>query len=78
MSAIRPVAVVSGGARRLGRQLCLTLATRGFDVIILYRESHRDAQSLEQEIAAGHLRLGVHSDQTHRTIPPFLGSIPIA
>ena len=56
MSAIRPVAVVSGGARRLGRQLCLTLATRGFDVIILYRESHRDARSLEQEIAA--LRLG--------------------
>jgi len=59
MSALRPVAVVTGGARRLGRQLCMTLAARGFDLVILYRESRRDAQSLEQEIAA--LRLGGHT-----------------
>ena len=56
MSAPRPVAVVTGGARRLGRQLCMTLAARGFDLVILYRDSRRDAQSLEEEIAA--LRLG--------------------
>lgn len=52
MSAIRRVAVVTGGARRLGRQLCMTLAARGFDLVILYRESRSDAQSLEKEIAA--------------------------
>jgi NAD(P)-dependent dehydrogenase (short-subunit alcohol dehydrogenase family) len=52
MNAIRPVAVVTGGARRLGRQLCITLAARGFDLVILYRESRSDAQSLEKEIAA--------------------------
>ena len=51
-SAIRPVAVVTGGGRRLGRQLCMTLAARGFDLVILYRESRGDAQSLEKEIAA--------------------------
>ena len=67
MSALRPVAVVTGGARRLGRQLCMTLAARGFDLVILYRESRRDAQSLEQEIAA--LRLGgAHSFPVCRCI----------
>ena len=45
-----PVAVVTGGARRLGRQLCTTLASRGFDVVILYRGSEADTRSLEQEI----------------------------
>jgi 3-oxoacyl-[acyl-carrier protein] reductase len=46
------VAVVTGGARRLGRHLCLDLARRGFDIVILYRESEADARSLEKEIAA--------------------------
>jgi NAD(P)-dependent dehydrogenase (short-subunit alcohol dehydrogenase family) len=43
---------VTGGARRLGRHLCLTLAARGYDVVILYRDSADEAQSLEREIAA--------------------------
>jgi NAD(P)-dependent dehydrogenase (short-subunit alcohol dehydrogenase family) len=47
-----PVAVVTGGARRLGRHLCLFLAGRGYDVVILYRESQAEARALEQEIAA--------------------------
>jgi len=45
-----PVAVVTGGARRLGRHLCTTLAARGYDVVILYRDSEADARSLEQHI----------------------------
>ncbi len=45
-----PVAVVTGGARRLGRHLCLTLAARGYDVVILYRNSEADARTLEQQI----------------------------
>ena len=49
------VAVVTGGARRLGRTLCLALARRGFDVVILYRNSEADARSLQAEIeATGH------------------------
>ncbi len=48
-----PVAVVTGGARRLGRHLCSSLARRGYDLVILYRESASDAQSLEGEIRAG-------------------------
>lgn len=47
-----PVAVVTGGARRLGRHLCTTLAARDFDVVILYRDSEAKARSLEQQIVA--------------------------
>jgi len=55
-AADRRVAVVTGGARRLGRQLCLSLAARGFDVIIVYRSSDHDARTLEQEITASGAR----------------------
>jgi NAD(P)-dependent dehydrogenase (short-subunit alcohol dehydrogenase family) len=47
-----PVAVVTGGPRRLGRHLCKALATRGYDVVILYRSSETEARVLEQEITA--------------------------
>ena len=46
-----PVAVVTGGPRRLGRHLCASLAVRGFDIVILYRSSEADARALEREIA---------------------------
>ena len=46
-----PVAVVTGGARRGGRQLCMTLAARGYDLVILYRDSEAEARSLEQELS---------------------------
>jgi 3-oxoacyl-[acyl-carrier protein] reductase len=48
-----PVAVVTGGPRRLGRHLCKGLAARGYDLVILYRESEAEARSLEAEIAEG-------------------------
>jgi len=60
-TSVVPVAVVTGGARRLGRHLCLALARRGFDIVILYRESEADARSLEKEIAAAGRKARVHS-----------------
>lgn len=48
----RPVAVVTGGARRLGRHLCAVLAARGYDIVILYRTSHVEAQALVAEITS--------------------------
>ncbi|MEQ1575461.1 MAG: SDR family oxidoreductase [Vicinamibacterales bacterium] len=47
-----PVAVVTGGARRLGRHLCATLARRGYDLVVLYRDSEADARTLVEEIGA--------------------------
>jgi NAD(P)-dependent dehydrogenase (short-subunit alcohol dehydrogenase family) len=46
------LAVVTGGARRLGRHLSLTLADRGYDVVIFYRHSTDDAQSLVSAVEA--------------------------
>ena len=48
----RRVAVVTGGARRLGRHLCLSLAARGYDVVVLYRSSDDDARTLVEAIEA--------------------------
>ena len=46
-----PVALVTGGARRLGRHLCELLATRGYRVVIGYRTSEPEAAQLAAEIA---------------------------
>jgi len=47
-----PVAVVTGGARRLGRQLGLALARRGHDLVVLYRRSADDARALVTDVEA--------------------------
>lgn len=39
----RPLALVTGGAKRVGRATALALAAAGCDVVITYRESEKDA-----------------------------------
>lgn len=45
-----PVAIVTGGARRLGRHLGEFLVERGFRLVIGYRTSDQDAVALQAEI----------------------------
>jgi NAD(P)-dependent dehydrogenase (short-subunit alcohol dehydrogenase family) len=52
VTGTRPIAVVTGGARRLGRHLSLTISRRGYGVICFYRTSADDAKSLVDEITA--------------------------
>ncbi len=40
------VALVTGGARRLGRSIALALAERGAELVIHYRDSEREAQEV--------------------------------
>ena len=68
------VAVITGGARRLGRHLCLALASRGYDIVIVYRSSDDDVRTLLQEIvAAGHKAraLKVDISQKHEVAEAF-------
>ena len=48
----RPVALVTGAARRLGRVIALDLARHGFDIALHYRHSHTEALATVDEIKA--------------------------
>ncbi len=43
-------ALITGGAKRIGREIAIMLAKEGFDVAISYNKSPKDAQDLANEI----------------------------
>ncbi len=56
-------ALVTGGAKRLGRAICLALADAGFDVAIHYNSSVAEAEALAAEIRArGRAALALPAD----------------
>jgi NAD(P)-dependent dehydrogenase (short-subunit alcohol dehydrogenase family) len=48
----RGAALVTGGAKRIGRAICLDLAAAGFDVAVHHRDSQAEAEDLVREIEA--------------------------
>ena len=46
----RGAALVTGGAKRIGRAICLELAAAGFDVAVHHRDSDAEADSLVRDI----------------------------
>ena len=48
----RGAALVTGGAKRIGRAICLELAAAGFDVAVHHRDSEADAGTLVRDIEA--------------------------
>ena len=55
-AAGRPVALVTGAARRLGRAIALDLAAHGWDVAVHYRGSAEAADETVQALQAGGVR----------------------
>ena len=49
-SSLPKTALVTGGAQRIGRVLCVALARAGFDVAVHYRHSQAQAEHLVQEL----------------------------
>ncbi len=47
-----PVVFVTGGAKRLGREICLYLAKAGYDIALHYNHSEEAAKQTAAEIAA--------------------------
>ncbi len=50
-STLSRIALITGGAKRLGRHLALALSRSGFGVVINYRSSQREAEALAAQIA---------------------------
>jgi NAD(P)-dependent dehydrogenase (short-subunit alcohol dehydrogenase family) len=60
------VALVTGGARRIGRSIALRLADEGADVVVNYRNSQAEAESLAGEIrASGRRAATIQADVSH-------------
>jgi len=61
--AVRPVALVTGAARRIGRAIALELAQAGFDIALHHRGGHveaaRDADSTAVELRARGARVEI-------------------
>ncbi len=49
-------ALVTGGGRRIGRQIALALAAAGADVAITYRQSRREARQTAEDIRRSRVR----------------------
>jgi len=57
------VALVTGGAKRVGRQIALSLASAGYDVAIVYQRSKQDADEVVEQIRAlGRSGLAIQAD----------------
>lgn len=64
-SEARKVALVTGGARRVGRAVCLALAEAGYDVALTYRRSRDEAQAVARQIEGrGRRALAIAVDLT--------------
>ncbi len=49
---VAKVALVTGAAKRLGRHIAITMAQRGWDVVVHYHQSAQDAQLTQRSIQA--------------------------
>lgn len=56
-SKTRPVALITGATRGIGRSIALAFADKGYDIAFCYRSNQADAVSLMAEIEAGGSRV---------------------
>lgn len=69
MSVTQPTALVTGGARRVGRAIVLRLAEAGFDVAFTYLSSQAESVELLGEIESlGRRGVAIQADLTHPAV----------
>ncbi len=79
-ASIRPVALVTGGAKRLGRSIVQTLSAHGWSVAIHYHQSAAEAQALVRSLEADGLEaidccLALDEHLTTQRVDTFLNDI---
>lgn len=73
----RKAVLVTGAARRLGREIALGLARRGWDVAVHYHHSQTEAQNLKREVEALGVRAEIfsHDMADGAGIPAFFAAL---
>lgn len=56
MATTKPVALVTGAAQRIGKSVALMLAARGYDIVLHYHRSEKQAEKTAKDITS----LGAH------------------
>ena len=69
----KPLALVTGGAHRLGKAFALTLARMGYDLLLHYNSAEEQAQQTKSEIES--LGVKVHLVQADLTHPDQIQSL---
>ena len=65
MSTATKIALVTGGSRGLGKDMALSIAKKGIDVIITYRSKEAEAQQVVSEIESlGQKAIALHLDMS--------------
>src|SRR5215218_9625216 len=77
MPAQTKIAVVTGGSRGLGRDMALSLARNGIDVILTYRSKQEEAEAVVKEIEhIGCKAVALPLDMIERAaIDPFVAAV---
>lgn len=73
-----PVALITGGARRIGAHIVETLNTKGYRVAIHYRHSHDEAESLNNKLNSirPNSSMLVEADfEQHETLATMIDSV---
>jgi NAD(P)-dependent dehydrogenase (short-subunit alcohol dehydrogenase family) len=69
----KPLALVTGGAQRLGKAFALTLARMGYDLLLQYHSAEEQAQKTKNEIES--LGVNVHLVKADLTQPDEIKSL---
>lgn len=63
-----PVALITGGGRRLGRQIALALGREGFDLVVNYHHSREEALSTVASLSRmGRRAIALHADVSRKS-----------
>ena len=73
----KKIALVTGGSRGLGKDMAISLAKRGVDVVLTYRSKKEEAENTVKEIAQlGQKAIALHLDMSEfASIDPFVKAV---